>query len=233
MLAKNQTPGLFNRIAPRYDLANRVLSLGIDRGWRKAVAAHLPDQTGLVVADIAAGTGDLAIALCRERKDLAILTALDPASSMLSLGRAKVEKLGLGDRIRFLESSAENLPFPDQSLDAATIGFGIRNFPDPQAALRELHRVLKPEGRLIILEFSLPPHALVRGAYLAYFRHVLPRLGGWISGDAEAYRYLNQSVEDFPHGQAFCRLLTAAGFGAVRQRPMTWGIAAIYQADRV
>lgn len=222
---------MFDRIAHRYDLLNRLLSLGQDVVWRKKVAAHLPDLAQMQVLDLATGTGDLLLTLARRNDNVAGGVGIDLAEKMLEIGRQKITRQGLDGMLRLQAGDAVQIPFDDQQFDAVTISFGIRNVLDVPRSLSEMRRVLNPGGRALILEFSLPANALLRKLYLFYFRHVLPRIGGLISGDSYAYRYLNETVETFPYGEAFCELMRQAGFEAVRMTPLTFGIATIYQGD--
>jgi len=219
---------MFDRIAPRYDVLNRVLSLRRDVAWRKRLRRHLPDRVGLRVLDVATGTADVLLALARDPR-VKSGVGMDPAGRMLELGRRKVADRGLGGRIALVRGDGVRLPFADGAFDAATVAFGIRNVPDVPAALAELRRVLGPGGHALVLEFSLPRNALLRAGYLAYFRHALPRLGGAVSGDPVAYRYLNRTVESFPYGEAFAALMRGAGFREVQADPLTFGIATIYR----
>ena len=228
---KGQTPSLFNHIASRYDFINRVLSFGIDRFWRKALVNMLPRQSGLRVLDVAAGTGDQTIALLASPR-VSSVVALDPSIEMLRVAKQKLKHLGANKSVEFEESRVEQMPFLDASFDVATMSFGIRNVPDVLRALRELNRVLKPAGSLLILEFSIPESKIVRSFHLAYLRHVLPRVGGLLSGSQEAYRYLDRSIEQFPYGEAFCEELRSAGFVDVAFQPLWFGIVTIYRAKR-
>jgi len=222
---------MFDRIAPSYDLLNRLLSLRRDVAWRRRLARLLPEGDGLRVLDLATGTGDVLLALLTARRPAARGVGLDPAAGMLERAASKLAARHLEHRAMLVRGDGARLAFRDASFDAVTIAFGIRNVADVPAVLAEMRRVLRPGGRALILEFSLPRQTAVRGAYLLYFRHVLPTLGGWFSGDAAAYRYLNRSVEAFPHGDAFCALMREAGFRAVRAHPLTFGIATIYQGE--
>ena len=228
--SKSKVTSMFDRIAHRYDLLNRLLSFGQDQRWRARVASHLPDKKGLSILDIATGTGDQILALCKQA-DIASALGIDLSENMLEIGRAKIKRRNLDKAIRLQTGDAEAIPAEDAGFDALTISFGIRNVSDVARALLEMRRVLKKGGRAIILEFSLPGNRLMRALYLFYFRRVLPRIGGAISGDSDAYRYLNRTVESFPHGEAFCDLMRAAGFKDVAARPLTFGIATIYQGD--
>lgn len=218
---------MFDRIAHRYDLLNRLLSFGTDVRWRKRLARALPDGADLRVLDLATGTGDVLLTLARESCHVRSAVGADMSLGMLRLGKEKLAAANLG-RFWMVRGDATALGVADAQFDAVTIAFGIRNVLDTRAALREMVRVLLPGGRALILEFSLPKNHLVRRGYLLYFRHVLPRLGALISGDAHAYRYLNETVETFPHGEDFCRLMREAGFHNVTAHPLTFGIAAIY-----
>lgn len=223
---------LFDRIAARYDLLNRLLSLGRDVAWRKRLARHLPEGNGLRLLDVATGTADVLLFLDDASDAVRGGVGVDMSFGMLAQGRRKIRRRGVQDRFRLVRGDATVLPVRPERFDAATIAFGIRNLVDVAAGLREMHRALRPGGRVLVLEFSLPRNALVRRAYLAYFRHVLPRIGGLVSGDLAAYRYLNQTVESFPYGDAFCALMRDAGFVNVRALPYTLGIATLYLGDR-
>ncbi|MGE4170233.1 MAG: bifunctional demethylmenaquinone methyltransferase/2-methoxy-6-polyprenyl-1,4-benzoquinol methylase UbiE [Candidatus Margulisiibacteriota bacterium] len=216
---------VFNRIAPRYDLLNRLLSFGQDLRWRKQLVAACP-ETAAVYVDLATGTADVLLAVCQNRRIQSAI-GLDPAQGMLDVGRLKLDKAGLSEATLVL-GDAQHLPFETASTDLISMAFGIRNVPQPELALAEMVRVLKPGGKAIILEFSLPQMAIIRWVYLLYFRWVLPLVGGLISGDFQAYRYLNQSVENFPYGQDFLNLMRQAGFAQVAQTPLTFGIATLY-----
>lgn len=230
--SRNQVWRMFDRIAHRYDLLNRLLSFGRDVAWRKRMLRHLPPGGALRALDLATGTADVLLGLRQGSPRVASGVGLDPSMGMLRFGHEKIARRGLAGSLALLRGDGADLPLADASFDLATIAFGIRNYEDVPRGLREMHRVLRPGGRLMVLEFSLPPNALFRAFYLFYFRHILPRLGGLISGDAHAYRYLNRTVETFPYGAAFCALLRDAGFGRVEAVPLTLGIATLYLADR-
>jgi demethylmenaquinone methyltransferase/2-methoxy-6-polyprenyl-1,4-benzoquinol methylase len=217
---------MFDLISPTYDRVNRILSFGMDQRWRKAVASHLPEQKNLKVLDLATGTGDQAIALLKSKASIQSITGIDLSVEMMEIAKKKV-----GKKVEFIRADAEKLPFQDKSFDAATFSFGIRNVPTPINALKSIHRVLKPKGRCLILEFSLPP-APIKGFYLFYLRYILPRLGGFFSGKMEAYRYLNQTIEHFPSGKDFCSLMKNAGFLRVREIPMALGGVTLYIGDK-
>jgi len=223
---------MFDRIAPRYDLLNRLLSFRRDVAWRKRMARFLDGRTGLRVLDLATGTGDQILHLLEGGADIAEAVGLDMAENMLAIGREKIAQRGLEGRVSLQVGDAVSIPLEDGGFDVVTITFGIRNVGDVSAALREMFRALKPGGRALVLEFSIPGNPVFRPVYVAYLRHVLPWLGGCLSGDREAYRYLNETVEAFPYGEAFCDLMRSAGFVEARAWPLSLGIATIYSGDR-
>ena len=221
---------MFNRIAKTYDSVNRLLSFGLDVGWRKKVGLLLPKKEQVALLDLATGTADQVLLLCKEHpKKISEAIGMDLSEGMLEKGREKVDQQKLQNIIRLQTGDAVNIPTENGRFDAITISFGIRNVPDVPASLREMHRVLRPEGKTLILEFSMPKNPIVRFGHLFYLRYVLPLVGGLISGDYEAYRYLNTSIEAFPYGESFCSLMREAGFSTVRQHPVTFGIATIYE----
>jgi demethylmenaquinone methyltransferase/2-methoxy-6-polyprenyl-1,4-benzoquinol methylase len=223
---------MFDRIAHRYDLLNRVLSMRQDVAWRKRLAKMLPERDDLRVLDLATGTGDVLLALRAGCPRVRSGVGMDMAGKMLALGKEKFENAGQASALQMVRGDATRVAAADASFDVVTISFGIRNVLDVDAALREMRRVLKPGGRLLVLEFSLPANALLRWGYLLYFRNVLPRIGGLVSGDSHAYRYLNETVESFPHGGTFCELMRNANFSNVKAILLTFGIATIYWGDK-
>lgn len=223
---------MFDRIAHRYDFLNRTLSMGIDVGWRKQLAGMLPPQPNLRVLDLATGTADVPLALCDYNADVLEVVGMDLSQGMLELGQAKVTAAARNAQIRLEAGDAMQVPAGDQSFDAVTISFGIRNVPDLNQTLREMHRVLKPGGYGLVLEFSTPDLPGWKQLYLFYLRHWLPHVGALISGDSGAYRYLNRTIESFPYGQAFCDRMIAAGFHDLLACPLTGGIATIYRGIR-
>ena len=222
---------MFDRIAPTYDLVNRLLSFGLDIRWRKKVATHMPAERDMVLLDLATGTGDQVISLTQTGR-FTQAVGMDMSAGMLSRGRDKIVQLGLQETVSMLEGDATSLPLEDERFDAVTISFGIRNVVHVEKALAEMCRVLKPGGRAIILEFSLPENALIRAGHLFYLRRILPLVGGLVSGDSSAYRYLNTTIEAFPYGQAFCDLMTGAGFSSATPHRLTFGVATIYVGVR-
>ncbi len=218
---------MFSAIAPRYDLLNRLLSAGRDRAWRRAAV----QETGLPrdgrLLDVCAGTADVALEAARQFPD-ARIEGVDFSPPMIALGQAKVARAGLAERIRLQVAPAEALPYPDGTFDAATVAFGLRNIPDRLQGLREMRRILRPGGRMVILEFTTPPNRLFRGLYLWYFRQVLPRIGRLVSGHRSAYDYLPASVAEFPPPEGVAVWMREVGFRDVSYRPMTCGIVAIH-----
>jgi demethylmenaquinone methyltransferase / 2-methoxy-6-polyprenyl-1,4-benzoquinol methylase len=222
---------MFDAIAPRYDLLNHVLSAGMDRGWRDRAVDALSLASGARVLDLCTGTGDLAIAIVH-RVNSATVVGVDFASEMLRLARTKVSGASLDRRIRLVRGDATCIPLPDGSCDAATIAFGIRNVAEPQRALAELARVIRPGGRLAILEFGEPRIPGIRTLYSWYFRYLLPLVGRLISRHQSAYSYLPASVGAFPPPSEFSRMLAATGFSQVRAVPLTFGIVYLFTAER-
>lgn len=218
---------MFDAIAPRYDLLNRVLSLGIDQYWRSRTVRMLADEQPTRVLDVATGTADLAIKAERVLHPRSVV-GIDLAAEMLERGREKVHRHGLSSRISLVEGDAEDLPFENGAFDAAMVAFGVRNFEDLDAGLREMARVLRPGGRLVVLEFSRPRTFPIKQLYAWYSRHVLPRIGGVLSPDQGAYEYLPNSVAAFPDGADFLNRMEESGFDNLRWQSLTFGIASLY-----
>ncbi|MGD0263377.1 MAG: bifunctional demethylmenaquinone methyltransferase/2-methoxy-6-polyprenyl-1,4-benzoquinol methylase UbiE [Candidatus Methylomirabilota bacterium] len=218
---------MFSAIAPRYDFLNRLLSAGYDRAWRRqAVAATALPREGILL-DVCTGTADLALEAARQFPDARIV-GVDFSRPMIALGAAKIGGARLTDRVRLEVAQAEALPFADGSFDAVTVAFGLRNVPDRLRGLREMCRVLRPGGRAVILEFTTPPGALLRRAYLWYFHRVLPRIGRLVSGHPLAYSYLPASVADFPSPEGLAGWMRDVGLHDVSYRLLTGGIVAIH-----
>ena len=224
--------GMFDAIAHRYDLLNHLLSAGLDRRWRRRAVAAAAAPAGGRVIDLCTGTADLAIAACRRDAPPGAVLGVDFAGAMLAIGRDKVRAAGLGGRVRLVRGDACRLPCASGTMDAATVGFGIRNVVDPALAVREIARVLKPGGRLAILEFGEPRLPVVRGAYLWYFRRVLPRIGRWLSRHADAYAYLPASVHAFLGPDALAAVLRGGGFADVRVDRLALGVVYLYVARK-
>ncbi|WP_462318439.1 bifunctional demethylmenaquinone methyltransferase/2-methoxy-6-polyprenyl-1,4-benzoquinol methylase UbiE [Marinilabilia sp.] len=227
---KEQVQSMFDRIAPRYDLLNRLLSFGIDKIWRKNVVKQLKDLKGPMVLDVATGTGDLALEICKI--DPVAVYGLDLSSEMLEFAKEKVLKKHLHMTIQLRQGDSEDLPFEDDFFDAITVAFGVRNFENLTKGLTEMHRVLKPGGRLVVLEFSKPAKFPFKQLYRFYFTRVLPWWGGLISRDKEAYAYLPASVFQFPEGKEFEKELRKAGLKPQALLPQTFGIATIYVSEK-
>lgn len=235
MSAPDKTParisGMFDSIAPRYDLLNRVLSAGLDQKWRRRAIEALGLSGQPAVLDLCTGTADLALAALERHPD-ADVVGVDFSGQMLRLGLVKVRSAGRQREIRLVRGDATMIPLPDGSRDAATIGFGIRNVAEPGKALAELARVLKPGGRLAILEFGHPRIPGIRTLYLWYFKYLLPAIGRLVSRHGSAYSYLPASVGMFPPPAEFARFIESHGFVKVDAVPLTFGIVYLYVATR-
>jgi demethylmenaquinone methyltransferase/2-methoxy-6-polyprenyl-1,4-benzoquinol methylase len=229
--APDRIAGMFDAIAPRYDLLNRVLSAGIDRRWRARAVGALQLTGRETLLDVCTGTAD--VALEGRRRGAARVVGIDFASAMLSLGLKKIRVAGEAARIALVRGDAMHLPVPDASADAATVAFGIRNVQRPEVACAEMARALRRGGRLAILEFGVPRIPGVSTLYLWYFKHLLPLVGRVISGHRAAYSYLPASVGTFPPPTEFVKILRQAGFDDVRAVPLTFGIVYLYTARKL
>lgn len=229
MAKKEFVNRMFDDIAPTYDRLNHLLSMDVDKAWRRkavrAIMAGHPSQ----VADLACGTADFSIALARAGVEEVI--GYDISEGMLKVGREKVDNLGLANHIRLENGDSECLPLADGSVDAVTVAFGIRNFEHKDIGLREMHRILRPRGRVCILELSVPQCRLIRELYKLYFLHILPFFGGLVSGNREAYRYLPVSVINFPPPAEFMEMMKKAGFHNVETRSFTFGLCRMYLGE--
>ena len=219
--------GVFSRVARRYDLMNDLMSAGIHRMWKDAMVSWLSPRPGLRLLDVAGGTGDIAFRVL-DRAPTAEATILDMTEAMLAEGRRRSEARGLADRLDWVAGDAMALPFADRAFDACTIAFGIRNVTRIADALAEAHRVLRPGGRLMVLEFSRLSVPLLQRLYDMYSDAVIPRLGEIVAGDRESYAYLVESIRRFPEQQAFAAMIREAGFEQVRYRDLSMGIAALH-----
>lgn len=228
---KQQVADMFNNIAPKYDLLNHTLSLGIDILWRKKAVRLISPFQPKKVLDIATGTADFAIEDLNSGAEKVV--GLDISEGMLNLGKQKIKKKHLDDRIKLLLGDSENLPFDDASFNAITVGFGVRNFENLKKGLSEMYRVLAPGGVCAVLEFSKPKTFPIKNLYNFYFKRVLPGIGKSISKDNAAYTYLPDSVQAFPDGQEFLNILEEVGYKNTKQYPVTFGIATIYIAEKV
>lgn len=229
---KEQVEQMFDNIAPTYDKLNHIMSLNIDRVWRRRVMRIVRRSKAHKIMDVATGTGDLAIAMAK-RVDRTQILGVDLSEEMLAVARRKVEKQGLEERIMLEKGDAENLAMVGtESIDAATVAFGVRNFENIERGLSEIYRTLKPGGKLVVLEFSMPKNRIVRWVYSQYAHRLLPRIGGMISKDKQAYTYLPDSVEEFPSPERFAEILRGVGFKSVKTRSQSFGIAYIYDATK-
>ena len=230
MAKKEKVQEMFNGIAPKYDLLNHLLSLGIDKAWRRKAMRELERGAKDRVLDVACGTGDFSIEALRH--GVRQVVGVDISENMLAVAREKAWDKGLEEQLEFLYGDSEQLTFPDGNFDAVTVAFGVRNFEHLERGLREMCRVLRPGGRVVILEFSTPDRFPMKQLYRFYFKHILPRVGGLVSGDRGAYEYLPASVFAFPQGDRFLDIMRACGFRDVRRRPLTFGIATLYTGEK-
>ncbi|OUM98036.1 MAG: bifunctional demethylmenaquinone methyltransferase/2-methoxy-6-polyprenyl-1,4-benzoquinol methylase [Firmicutes bacterium ZCTH02-B6] len=219
---------LFRRVAPTYDFLNRLLSFRRDVGWRRFTAAKAGLAPGARVLDIATGTGDLAFELARYVGSEGQVVGLDFVEEMLVRARAKAQAYGLANICQFVQGNALDLPFPDDSFDAATIAFGLRNVTDRERCLAEMRRVVRPGGRVLILEFSHPVWPVFRQIYFFYFRHLVPLIGRLIQGDPDTYRYLPETVLEFPDQEELAAMLRAVGLRDVHYYNLTGGISCLH-----
>lgn len=221
---------LFDRIASSYDRLNHLLSLNIDRQWRRRAVSEISNtqhSTPNTILDVAIGTADLTLEiLCQGKADH--INGLDVSRQMMAIGEQKVAKAGYADKVTFEYGSALEMPYMDQSFDVVTCAYGVRNFSDLERGLKEMYRVLKPEGQVMILEFSYPTNCLIRASYNLYFTYVLPWVGKVLSHDKTAYNYLNESVKAFPYGLAMVQKISEAGFTNIRFKPLSFGISTMY-----
>jgi demethylmenaquinone methyltransferase / 2-methoxy-6-polyprenyl-1,4-benzoquinol methylase len=227
---KPQIERMFDAIAPRYDLLNRVLSAGIDQKWRKKVIRLVLEKQPSSVLDVATGTADLAI--MGAQNGIPKTIGVDISEEMLTVGRRKISSKGLVEKVVLQTGDAEKLPFSDGQFDAAMVAFGVRNFENLDEGLSQIFRVLKKGGRLVVLEFSKPSAFPIKQSYAFYNRYILPLVGRLISGDQAAYTYLPESIAAFPEGAAFLDHMKKAGFKEVRDQRLTFGVASIYVGER-
>ena len=228
---KSQIRTMFDNIAPTYDRLNHLLSMNIDRLWRRRTVNAVAKMSPATVLDVATGTGDLAIALAK-RIPHARIFGVDLSDEMLRVAGAKIAERGLSERISVSQGDAEHLGFGDETFDAVTVAFGVRNFENIGAGLREMHRTLKKGGMLAVLELATPRNRPFGAIYKSYSHFVLPRIGGLVSNDGKAYEYLPASVDEFPVPERFLDMLNDAGFSDCRARSQSFGIATIYTARK-
>jgi len=227
---KAQVAEMFDNIAGRYDFLNQLLSLGIHKGWRKKAIRLLQALRPKHLLDVATGTGDFAIEALKLGPEK--VTGVDISEGMLNIGREKMRQKGLSEKITLQHGDSENLPFEENSFDAITVGFGVRNFENLEKGLQNMHRVLRPGGMLVVLEFSRPRKFPIRQLYSFYFNKVCPFVGRLFSKDARAYSYLNESVNAFPDGERFLEIMRRNGYRELTWKPLTFGIASIYTGKK-
>ena len=227
---KEQVATMFNNISKNYDDLNRVISFGIDVSWRKKVVNIISKNNPQQILDIATGTGDLAIMMSALQPKKII--GLDISEGMLAVGKEKISKAKLNDKIEMIVGDSENMPFEDNTFDAITVSFGVRNFANLEKGLLEIRRVLKPKGTFVILETSNPTKFPFKQGYYVYTKALLPLIGRLFSKDKSAYRYLSESASKFPYGQAFNNILKKTGFTNCKAFPQTFGVATIYSATK-
>lgn len=227
MAKKEGIRRLFDKIAPEYDRLNHILSLNIDKGWRKKAVREVADADApLKVLDVACGTGDFTIEIARKLVPGSSIVGVDLSEGMMEVGREKIKAAGVAAEM--VQGDCEALSFEDGSFDRVAVGFGVRNFEHLDLGLSEMYRVLAKNGKLVVLELSIPSNAFVRWCYKLYFLKILPVIGGWISGDRGAYEYLPASVLRFPAPEKFMQMMKEAGFGKVSHKSFTLGICRMY-----
>ncbi|NBC58271.1 bifunctional demethylmenaquinone methyltransferase/2-methoxy-6-polyprenyl-1,4-benzoquinol methylase UbiE [Mesohalobacter halotolerans] len=227
---KKQVESMFDKISTNYDGLNRVISFGIDQSWRKKVIAMVKASGAKSALDIATGTGDLAIALAKHKVEKVV--GLDISKGMLDVGRQKIKAQQLSKQIKMVQADSENLPYEDNSFDAITVAFGVRNFENLDRGLSEIYRVLKPKGIFVVLETSNPTKFPFKQGYYIYTKYILPTIGKLFSKDKSAYTYLSESASVFPFGEAFNNILKKNGFIEVKHYPQTFGVSTIYKASK-
>ena len=227
---KEQVTKMFDNISKEYDRLNRVISFGIDIQWRKKVVKIIGKTNPTSILDIATGTGDLAINLSKTKASKII--GLDISEGMLAVGKQKIKALQLEDTIEMVLGDSEKIPFENNSFDAITVAFGVRNFENLEKGLTEIYRVLKPSGTFVVLETSIPTKTPYKQGYHFYATKILPVIGRLFSKDKVAYKYLSDSAAAFPYGEAFNNILQKTGFIAIENKPQTFGVASIYIAKK-
>lgn len=232
MPKKEKIQQMFDDIAPSYDRLNHLMSLDVDKIWRKRALKEIVDGTPQQILDVACGTGDSSIAIAQAAGSGSRVTGVDISEGMMALVMRKAAHEGVHDRIRLQVADGENMPFAEGSFHRVFCAFGIRNFEHKELGLKEFYRVLKPGGKVVILELSLPENRHLRGLYNVYFQHILPWIGGLVSGNKDAYRYLPASVQAFPPPEQFCTMMRAAGFTRVRHRSLSLGLCRMFVGEK-
>ncbi len=231
-LSRQEVWKMFDQISGRYDFLNHFLSFGADIYWRRQLIKHLPQKDEVNLLDLATGTGDQLIAILKRAKQVKSALGIDLSTEMILQGQKKIMGKANAHQITLMEGDAMDIDLKDETIDCITMSFGIRNVVSVDRTLKEALRVLKPGGRMLILEFSMPTSPIMRRAHRFYLRHLLPHIGGFISGNKEAYRYLNQTIETFPSGKDFCNVLEQHHFHCVRAIPLTFGVATLYIGEK-
>ena len=227
MAKKEGVQIMFDTIAPDYDKLNHILSLNVDKGWRKKAVRQIIDtEAPLRILDVACGTGDFLIEIAEKANKESLLQGIDISEEMMKIGREKIKKHGFTAKLE--QADCEALPFDNDTFDRISVGFGVRNFEHLSLGIKEMCRVLKPNGKLVILELSVPTNPFIRWCYKLYFLKILPAIGGWVSGDKGAYKYLPASVLKFPAPPVFIDIMKEAGFKTVIHKPLTLGICRMY-----
>ena len=227
MAKKEGIRKLFDNIAPDYDKLNHILSMNIDKGWRKKAVKELLDTNEpLNILDVACGTGDFTIEIAQKAPTGSKVTGIDLSEGMMKIGREKIKAAGVDAQM--VQGDCEELPYADNTFHRISVGFGVRNFEHLEIGLQQMHRVITPGGKLVVLELSVPSNPVIRWCYKLYFLKILPTIGGWISGDRGAYEYLPASVLRFPAPDKFIAMLKDAGFSKVIHRSLTFGICRMY-----
>ncbi len=224
---KEQVTKMFDTISKEYDGINRIMTFGIDIKWRKRVVAIIAKNNPKKILDIASGTGDLAI-MTAKKTDAEEIIGIDISKGMLEIGEQKIKKANLSNRIKMQVADSENLPFETNYFDAICVAFGVRNFENLDVGIKEIHRVLKPNGVFVVLETSVPSLPIVKQLYLLHSNFLLPLFGKLFSKDPKAYSYLSESAKNFPYGKEFNNILEKNGFKEVQNKPQTLGVASIY-----
>ncbi|MBZ9650788.1 bifunctional demethylmenaquinone methyltransferase/2-methoxy-6-polyprenyl-1,4-benzoquinol methylase UbiE [Psychroflexus montanilacus] len=227
---KKQVEQMFDNISENYDGLNRVISFGIDLKWRRRVIKMVKETQPKFILDVATGTGDLAIAMADSNAEKII--GLDISAGMLQVGKNKINAKNLNKRIEMVQADSEDLPYPDDTFDAITVAFGVRNFENLEKGLAEIYRVLSPGGIFVVLETSVPTKFPFKQGYRVYSNYILPTIGKLFSKDKSAYQYLSESASVFPYGEKFNNILKKIGFTDVEDHPQTFGVSTIYSASK-
>lgn len=227
---KQQVEHMFDTISNEYDSLNRMMTFGTDVGWRKKVVKMVASVQPEAILDIATGTGDLVLMMAKTNAQR--IVGLDLSEGMLSVGRKKVKELNLDHQIEMIQGDSENLPFEDNTFDAITVSFGVRNFENLEKGLKEIYRVLKPNGIFVILESSVPTKFPFKQGYYLYTKTIVPLMGKLFSKDKKAYSYLSESMKKFPYGETLNKILRGVGFTHVKHEPQTMGVSTIYSARK-